>query len=89
LGKPGHAVILTLVTGFAFSIGGILLAILVFLPAEIVVIGIEIPLYYKFLTGRSAARRIGYAITANAISAVSGVLVMISQYGSGILYKLK
>jgi hypothetical protein len=76
--------LLTIVTGFAFSVGGILLAILFFLPTEIVVIGVEIPLYYKFLTGRSAARRIGYAITANAISAVAGILVMIFQYGSGM-----
>ena len=69
-------IILTLVTGAAQYKYGIMATILVFLLAEFFILIAESVVYALLLKGRSRGRGVGYAVTANIVSCVAGIMIM-------------
>jgi len=71
---------LTITVGVLFIKEGIFTASIVFFPVEIIIIIIESILFAVFLKEHSKKRRVGYAITANVLSAVIGLVIMLFSY---------
>lgn len=68
--------LLTLLTGAAQYKYGAMATIIVLLFAEFLILIAESVVYALLLKGRSRGRRVGYAITANIVSCVAGIVVM-------------
>lgn len=73
---------MTFTLGVAFAKEGILTAAILFIPIEFIILIAEAVVYSFLLKDRSKARRVAYAITANIVSAVSGFLITMLQFGS-------
>lgn len=72
----GTQIFLTAVVGSALILHGTITAYLHYAGAEIVILAAEAIAFGFFLKGKSRARRIVYAITANAVSCVLGFVGM-------------
>jgi hypothetical protein len=55
---------------------GILAAYIVYIPAELVIVIAESIAYAKVLKEHKTGRRIGYAVTANIVSFIAGILLI-------------
>ena len=75
-------IFLTAVVGTALIFHGTVTAYLHYAGAEIVILLAETVAFVFFLKGKSRARRIGYAITANAVSCTLGF------FGMELLYEM-
>lgn len=78
----GTQIFLTAVVGSALIFHGTVTAYLHYAGAEIVILLAETVAYAFLLKGKSRARRIGYGITANAVSCVLGF------FGMEFLYEM-
>ncbi len=56
---------------------GVIAALLTYVPFELLILAVEATLFSKYLVQHSKQRRIAYAITANIISFVLGIMAMI------------
>ena len=72
----GTQIVLTAVVGTALIFHGTITAYLYYAGAEIAILLAETAAFAFFLKGKSRARRIGYAITANAVSCALGFFGM-------------
>ncbi len=73
-------VFLTLTVGTVLIKTGTIGAFLVQFPVELIIIITEILLFRRFLTGRSKLRRTAYALTANLVSWIAGIILMLSNF---------
>ena len=69
-------IILTLSTSYMFFNYGVIALILIFMVVEFLIIVAETLVFAKLLKGRKTGRRVGYAITANLVSFIAGIVVM-------------
>lgn len=69
--------LLTLVVFGSVYTSGTLTAMLVYIPFELVILLLEAKLFTKYLTQHSKSRRMAFAITANIISFILGILALI------------
>jgi hypothetical protein len=69
-------VILTVLLGSVMLQDGILAAYIVYIPAELVIIIAESIAYAKVLKQHKTGRRICYAVTANIVSFIAGILLI-------------
>lgn len=70
-------IMLTAIVFKAMYTSGVIMALITYVPFELVIIAVEATLFVKHLTQHSKQRRIAFAITANIISFVSGVMAML------------
>jgi hypothetical protein len=69
-------ILLTLSTGYVSYKFGVIGFIFIFMLAEFLIIVAETIVYAKLLKGRKTGRRVAYAITANLVSLIAGIVVM-------------
>jgi len=70
-------VLLTLVVFSTMYKLGTLLAVLLYLPFEMIILVMEASLFAKYLKQHSKARRVFFAVTANIASFIFGIMVML------------
>ena len=73
-------VLLTLVVFTSMYKGGTMLAIFAYIPFEIVILIIEAALFAKYLRQHSKMRRAIFAISANIVSFIAGLLMMVNLF---------
>lgn len=73
-------VFLTVTLGTALIRSGLLAAMLVQIPIELIILVMETIVYNFLLEGRSRGRRVGYGITANLCTWVLGFFMITFQY---------
>ncbi len=71
---------MTFTLGGFFVRQGYLSAIIMFLPIELVIAAAETIAFRLLLKDQNKARRVGYSITANLLSAAVGLVIMIFEY---------
>jgi hypothetical protein len=69
-------ILLTLVISSAMYFGGILLALVLYIPFELVIFIIEAVLFAYLLKQHSKTRRVIYSLTANVVSFIAGFILM-------------
>ena len=69
-------ILLTLSTSYMSYMYGVIALIFIFMVAEFLIIVAETLVYAKLLKGRKTSRRVAYAITANLVSLIAGIVVM-------------